>query len=115
MKSSCHFLFNHLGLLTPQNSTQFSNSICPVFVVLEYVLINATKRLPLYRRGTDHAENSSSIVTWRGTHKKTALTLLRGADLTNSANSHTNFDSSHSSLKFLVNHFSLRRMFSGIN
>jgi hypothetical protein len=26
MKSSCHFFFNHLGLPTLQNSTQFSNS-----------------------------------------------------------------------------------------
>jgi hypothetical protein len=26
MKYTCHFLFNHLGLSTLQNSTQFSNS-----------------------------------------------------------------------------------------
>jgi hypothetical protein len=26
MKSSCHFLFNHLGMTTLQNSTQYSNS-----------------------------------------------------------------------------------------
>jgi hypothetical protein len=26
MKSSCHFLFNHLGMPTLQKSTQFSNS-----------------------------------------------------------------------------------------
>jgi multidrug efflux pump subunit AcrB len=26
MKSSCHFLFNHPGMLTLQNSTQFSNA-----------------------------------------------------------------------------------------
>jgi hypothetical protein len=29
MKSSCHFLFNHLGMPTLQNSTQFSNAYSP--------------------------------------------------------------------------------------
>jgi hypothetical protein len=73
MKSSCHFFSNHLGLPTQfdpilQFSLHFVVFPFPWFLTL-YSSINATNKLPLYRRGPDYAENP-------------VLLLLRGADHT---------------------------------
>jgi hypothetical protein len=55
MKSSCHFLFNHLGLPTLQNSTQFSNS--------NSLIPLATNRLPyiVAARTTQYRKHSFSV------------------------------------------------------
>jgi hypothetical protein len=50
IKSSCHFLFNHLGLPTLRNSTQFSN--CNSLIPL------ATNRLSLYSLRSDPMEST---------------------------------------------------------
>jgi hypothetical protein len=54
------------------NSTQFHLVYCiPIPLVLDSVLLcpHPCYRLPLYIRGADHTENSS-IVAWRGPHRK---------------------------------------------
>jgi hypothetical protein len=51
MKSSCHFLFNHLGLSTFQNSTKFANSNSLVSSSYKQTLV-------IYSRGTDHIANT---------------------------------------------------------
>jgi hypothetical protein len=48
MKYSCHFFFNHLGMLTLQNSTHFSNTNSV-----------ARNKLWLYIRSTNLTENTS--------------------------------------------------------
>jgi hypothetical protein len=47
MKSSCLFFFNHLGMPTLQNSTQFSN-VCSLISVVQRVRV--TVRLAVYRQ-----------------------------------------------------------------
>jgi hypothetical protein len=65
MKSSCRFLFNYLVLPTPwiliydDSILQFYLQCDLVSVVLDSVLINASNRLPLYRRSLDPVENTS--------------------------------------------------------
>jgi hypothetical protein len=49
MKSSCHFLFNHLGMSTLQNSTQFSdaNSLIPSGKLKVGVILGLTVSRPV--------------------------------------------------------------------
>jgi hypothetical protein len=50
MKSSCHFLFDHLGMTTLQNSTKFSN--------VNSLIQSIYNRPSLHSRDTDHIENT---------------------------------------------------------
>jgi hypothetical protein len=55
MKLSCHFLFNHLGMPTLQNSTKFST--LPIWYSYNGPL--------LHSRGTDHIQNTCHVITTR--------------------------------------------------
>jgi hypothetical protein len=80
MKSSCHFLFNHLALPTLQNSTKFSNS--------NSLIPLATNRLSLYRPGRTSRKTRVRLRVhwpvaehwaWRGPHRivRIVVTLQR--------------------------------------
>jgi hypothetical protein len=58
MKSSCHFLFNRLGMPTLQNSTQFSNSISSL-VVLDSVVLCSTAPSKSQRYVTTDGQSAS--------------------------------------------------------
>jgi hypothetical protein len=69
MKSSCHFLFNHHGMPTFQNSTQFSSANSLISVVRSNWLpcIDAARTYGKYvshvrTLGVDHIDNTASSV-----------------------------------------------------
>jgi hypothetical protein len=63
MKSYCHFLFNHFGLPTLQNSTQFSNSNSLIPLAINRLSLYSLGRTPWKTRAT--CQNA-----WSGPYKK---------------------------------------------